>query len=68
MRKLTGRQAEILDMIKGYFDDNDRPPTMREISEQIGINHNAVGDHLKALVKKGYIKKTPGIARGIRLL
>ena len=43
-------------------------PTLREIAAAMGIaSVNGVQGHLKALQKKGVLKHTPGIARGIEL-
>lgn len=64
---LTDRQAEVLAFIEanvGYFG-----PAIREIAEALHIKgHNAVVGHLAALERKGYIRRTPGVARGIEVL
>lgn len=69
MHGLTDRQYEILSFIRSYIIVNDYPPTIVEIGEHFGIiSKNGVVNHLSAIEKKGYIKRTPKTARGIKIL
>jgi len=66
---LTARQAEILELIRGYVMEEGCPPTRAEIADTLGFRSpNAAEDHLRALERKGYIELVPGASRGIRLL
>ena len=66
---LTDRQAEILELIRGYIAEEGCPPTRAEIAETLGFRSpNAAEDHLRALERKGFIELVPGASRGIRLL
>ena len=38
MRKLSDRQQSILDFITEFLDDNDYPPTIRDIQHELGIH------------------------------
>ncbi|MDD7805821.1 MAG: transcriptional repressor LexA [Endozoicomonas sp. (ex Botrylloides leachii)] len=68
MIKLTKRQAEILSLIKSYIEDSGFPPTRAEIAEILGFKSpNAAEEHLRTLERKGAIKITPGISRGIKI-
>ncbi len=61
---LTARQAEILD----YIRRSDLPPTRAEIALHFGFaSTNAADEHVKALARKGFLRLTPGIARGIHV-
>lgn len=66
--KLTNRQGEVLEFIKEFIKRQGYAPSLRDIAEHFGIRgpQNA-GKHLDALEKKGYIKRTPRLARGIEL-
>src|SRR5258707_10929842 len=65
----TGRQAEILEIIRSYVADNGRPPSRPELAKMLGIaSTNGVFKHLDALAKKGAIELVPKAARGIRVL
>lgn len=67
--KLTKRQREILEYIEEMITGFGKSPTIREIGEKFGISStNGVRDHLKALMKKGYIRKQQLISRGIELV
>ena len=71
MEDLSKRQREVLDYIQSRILHNNIPPTYREIGDALGISStNGVSDHVKALIKKGYIRKVSsgsGAARGLIL-
>lgn len=57
-QQLTERQQLVLDYIQERIADWGYPPTIREIGEHLGIRStNGVSDHLKALEKKGFLKR-----------
>ena len=65
-KKLTERQKHIYDFINIYIKENGYSPTFREIADANNIKSvNGVNDHLKALEKKGYIKKISSKSRTI---
>ncbi len=65
---LTERQKQILRYIENLIVEKGHSPTIREIGEQFGISStNGVRAHLAALVKKGYLKKSDYISRGLEL-
>lgn len=69
MLKLTGRQEQILKLIKDAIDQTGFPPTRAEIARQLGYRStNAAEEHLQALARKGVIEIAAGTSRGIRLL
>lgn len=66
--KLTQRQQQVLDLIRGAIARTGFPPTRAEIAAALGFKSaNAAEDHLKALARKGAIVLTAGASRGIRL-
>ncbi|MCQ2092106.1 MAG: transcriptional repressor LexA [Fibrobacter sp.] len=66
---LTPRQEEILEYIKKYSKENRMPPTVREIGNRFEISStNGVRSILAALIKKGYINRSPRLSRGIEIL
>jgi repressor LexA len=65
---LTDKQFHILKFIYHAIRDNNLPPTIREIAEHFQLSVGAVQDHLKALVKKGFISITKNTSRGISLI
>src|SRR5436190_15577508 len=66
--QLTERQREIYDFIKERIEGRGFGPTVREIGEGFDIKSpNGVMCHLKALEKKGLIKRTGFRARAIQL-
>src|SRR5438034_9904445 len=67
--QLTERQREIYDFIREKIEGRGYGPTVREIGENFGIKSpNGVMCHLKALEKKGLIKREEHAARAIQLV
>src|SRR5436309_15772305 len=67
--QLTERQREIYDFIRERIEGRGFGPTVREIGEGFDIKSpNGVMCHLKALEKKGLIKRTGFRARAIQLV
>ena len=66
---LTKRQAQTLDYIRQSIEERGYPPTLREIGEFMGIRStNGVNDHLRALERKGYLRREDMKSRALRLV
>jgi repressor LexA len=64
---LTQRQRDILDFISASIAERGFPPTLREIGEHFSIRStNGVNDHLKALEKKGHLRREDLKSRAMR--
>jgi repressor LexA len=67
--QLTDRQREIYEFIRDKIEGRGYGPTVREIGEGFAIKSpNGVMCHLKALEKKGLIKREEHAARAIQLV
>jgi repressor LexA len=64
---LTRRQKEVLDFIKQAILNEGFPPSIREIGEHFGIYPRAVFDHIRALERKGFVKRSMSKSRGIEV-
>lgn len=68
VKRLTPRQAQIYEYIRNQIRTRGYGPTLREIGVRFGIRSpNGVLRHLKALERKGYLSRTPHLARAIQL-
>jgi repressor LexA len=66
--ELTKRQQQLFDFIQEYYNRNGYPPTIREIARKMKIKSTkGVVDHLTALQKKGFIKRSEYQSRGITI-
>ncbi|MCB1059451.1 MAG: transcriptional repressor LexA [Calditrichaeota bacterium] len=66
--QLTEKQQRALEFIQSEIVDRGRPPTLREIGGEIGVSStNGVRYVLDALVRKGYLERSPMLSRGIEL-
>ncbi len=69
MKKLSARQQAILDFIGAFLDENDYPPTIRDIQHELGISSTSVVDYnLKVLEERNLIRRNRNISRGIELV
>ncbi len=66
--QLTDRQQNVYDMIRALIVKRGYGPTVREIGEHFGIKSpNGVMCHLRALERKGLIRRSPNKSRAIEL-
>lgn len=66
--ELTSRQREIFNFVKTFIKERGYPPSVREIGVHFHIYPRAAFDHLKALEKKGYLKRRGSMSRGLEVL
>ncbi|MFC1650419.1 transcriptional repressor LexA [Candidatus Latescibacterota bacterium] len=68
-KKLTARQEDILSFIKDFAIEKGYPPTIPEIQEEFNIKSpNGANNHLKALIRKGYITRDSSRARALNII
>jgi repressor LexA len=66
--KLSDRQQRMYDFIRSFAEENQYPPTIREIGEAVGISSTSVVNYnLNKLVDAGLIERNKEVSRGIRL-
>jgi repressor LexA len=66
--RLTARQQQILDWIRGHIAAHGMPPTRAEIATGLGFSTaSSAEDHLQALARKGALELIPGASRGLKL-
>ena len=67
--ELTKRQEEILEFIKTHIEKSGFPPTISEIQEEFSFKSpNAVQEHVKALARKGCVRRNPNKWRGLEVV
>ena len=66
--RLTDRQRAVLDFIKTFSGENGVPPTVREIGGRFHVTPRAAFDHLRALERKGYLRRRATAGRTSRAL
>ena len=69
MTKLSKRQQDIFEFIKGEVKKKGYPPSVREIGEAVGLaSSSTVHGHLARLESKGLIRRDPTKPRAIEIL
>lgn len=69
MEPLSRRQKDVLAIIEEHLATQGYPPSIREIASQLGLTGTvSVVQHLKALEKKGFIKRSRSSSRGIAIV
>ncbi|MCO8124369.1 transcriptional repressor LexA [Stieleria sp. TO1_6] len=67
-KQLTDRQRRVYELIRDLILNRGYGPTVREIGEEFGIKSpNGVMCHLRALERKGLIRRSPNKSRAIEL-
>ena len=67
-QKLGPAQARVLEFLKRYIELHDRAPAEREIETHLQLSPPTIHGAIVALEKKGFITRTAGVARSIRIL
>jgi repressor LexA len=67
-RRLTQRQDEVLTFIRQFTQRHGVPPTVREIGQRFHVTPRAAFDHLRALERKGYLRRRATAGRTSRAL
>lgn len=66
---LSDRQHKILEFFHQFQQENNYPPTIREIGEAAGISSTSVVNYnLSRLEEMGFIEREKTVSRGMRLL
>lgn len=67
--KLSVRQRRILEVIRASVRDKGYPPSIREIGEEVNLaSPSSVAHQLRALERKGYIRRDPHLPRAMEVL
>ena len=62
---LTKKQADVLRYIRNYSAKQGYAPTIPEIARFFKLWPSGAHQHLRLIEKKGYLRRTPNIARGL---
>lgn len=68
MQEITDAQARTLRAIRKFLDQHGFPPTAAELGEMLSIRNASAHDQISQLVRKGYLKRVPGKARGLAIV
>lgn len=67
-KKLSARQQKILDVISESVAKRGYPPSVREIGDEVGLTSPAsVAHQLRALERKGYLRRDPNRPRAMEV-
>ena len=64
---LTETRKEIIKFIKYFIYRHGFSPSVMDISKELDVYPNGIHGHIKILERDGYITKSAGVARSIRL-
>ena len=68
MKDLSGKQRKIFEYIRGFIDQHDYPPSIRQIQEACDISSTSVVDYnLRILEKTGHIRRDREVSRAIEV-
>jgi len=65
---LTDKQEEVLSALRDYIEENGYAPTVRELVDMTSVPSTSTATRiLDQLTDTGYVERTRGISRGLRL-
>ena len=64
---VTPKQLRILQLIQDSRDQRGYSPTMQELADALGVSKVTVFEHIKALERKGVLKRDPNRARSLSM-
>lgn len=64
---LTPKQLRVLTFIRDFSHARGYAPTMQELADEFGVSKVTVFEHIAALQKKGYLRRTRHKARSLQL-
>jgi repressor LexA len=68
VKELSVKQQRMIEFIRGFWAENNFPPSVRDIVAGCGLSSTSVADYnLKILEKKGIIRRHKEVSRGIEL-
>ena len=66
---LYRRQRDLVEFVSQFMQKNGYAPTLAEICDGLGLRSPAtVHEHIANLIRKGVLKKTEGVRRGIEVI
>ncbi len=66
--ELSEKHKRMLNFLAEYQGKYNRPPSIREIGNKVGISSTSVVNYdLEQLVKRGYLERDERVSRGLRL-
>lgn len=68
MQELTKKQKKVLEFLIEYTKRHGYPPTVREIGKYFNFLWPAARNYLRVLERKGFIRVSRSISRGIEIL
>ncbi len=66
--RFTAKQGQYLAFIQNYTKINGRPPAESDMERYFQVSPPSVHEMIKTLERNGFIERTPGRGRSIRLL
>jgi len=68
VKSLTERQRQTLRFIESYIELHGFAPTVREVAAHLTITTKGAHDHLRAIERKGYIRRSSRRSRAIAVM
>jgi len=65
---LTKRQHDVLEFVKRFRQNRGLAPTLEEIATELHVSKVTIFEHLQALERKGYIRKTRNHSRSLEIV
>jgi repressor LexA len=68
IRQITPSQERVLRAVARFIRKHNYPPTLQELADGLSLAGPSVYEQVNQLVKKGYLQRDAGKARGLKVL
>ncbi len=68
VKEITDQQRRTLKEILLFTNERGFPPNMKDLAGRLGISHASAHEQVTQLVRKGYLKRVAGKARGLTVV
>lgn len=65
---LTPSQHRVLNAVEGHVAIHGYAPSVRELAEMVDLSSSVTDEKLRALARRGYLRRDPGVDRGLVVL
>lgn len=65
---MSEKQQATVDFIRDYTEEKGYAPSQSDIAQWFGITQQAAGQRIERLDRKGFVRRTAGVRRSVRVV
>lgn len=65
---MSEKQQATVDFIREYTEEQGYAPSQADIAQWFGVTQQAAGQRIERLERKGFVRRTAGVPRSVRVV